>query len=179
MLTLKRMLVIMLLLALLVVSMNSCYVGDVWQDTPEKALSHSGTEDPTYTIKTMLKTIEIDDIVDMTFVNEADTLTSVSFVTNDKGQYCVSGSSEEVILSDPDTFVVNGDPDQFILFPYGTHHDTLYGWCYENVVPSVNGVTPTVEAYTFECQGEIWTLKFWWIDGIDNADDAEVSFDLI
>ncbi|MBR6767983.1 MAG: hypothetical protein IKM34_00660 [Clostridia bacterium] len=175
--SLKRFLAV-IFLVLLVVSMNSCYVGDVWQDTPEKALSHSGTEDPTYSIKTMLKTIEIDDIVDMTFVNEADTLTSVSFVTNDKGQYCVSGSSEEVILSDPDMFVVNGDPEQFILFPYSTYHNTVYGWCYENVFPAVNGITPTMEAYTFECQAEIWTLKFWWIDGIDNADDAEVSFDL-
>ena len=174
----KKAFSLLILIALLVVSMNSCYVGDVWQDTPEKALSHSGTEDPTYTIKTMLKTIEIDDIVVMTFVNEADTLTKVSFVTNDKGQYCVSGSSEEVILSDPDTFVVNGDPDQFILFPYASYHNTIYGWCYENVVPSVNGLTPKTEAYTFECQGELWTLKFWMIDGIDNTGNAEVTFNL-
>ena len=174
----KKAFSFLILLALIVVSMNSCYVGDVWQDTPEKALSHSETEDPAYTIKTMLKTIEIDDIVDMTFVNEADTLTSVSFVTNDKGQYCVSGSSEEILLSDPDTFVVNGDPDQFILFPYGSYHNTIYGWCYENVVPSVNGLTPQMEAYTFECQGELWTLKFWIIDGIDNTDNAEVTFNL-
>ena len=158
------------------------YIGDVWWETLDEALMHEADKDleskRILSVKILLNTIEIDDVTIMTFVSQDDTLVRVSFVTNEDGLYCVYGYTEEVFLSSPSEFVVTGESNQFILRPYSTYNDTVYGWCYSNVIPSVNGLEPSLETYEFECQGTKWTLQFWHMDDIDNTDDVTVTFSL-
>ncbi len=156
------------------------YVGDVWRDTPEEALSDAAdnpTNDRmTLTVKKLLDQREIGDITEMFFVSENDTLTNVAFVTNDDGKYCVQGYTEEGALESPSAFVLNGDKDQFILFPYSEEGDTVFGWCYSSVSPTVNGIEPSKKTYTFECQGKQWSLDFWWIDDFPKTDEVKIEF---
>ncbi len=153
------------------------YIGDVWQDTPENALSIEAdspvNDAETLTIEKLLCKKQIDDILEMTFVSKADTLVSVAFVTNDDGQYCVYGYTEEVRLDSPAMFLLNGDNEQDIVFPYSQHGTTVYGWCYSTVSFTINEIVPNKETYTFKCQGKEWSLDYWWVE--DVASDAEVS----
>ena len=172
---------IVISIGIVIVSINDYgFAGDVWQDTPEEALLYEADKDieskETLSIKTLLSRTEIDDITIMTFVSQIDTLITVTFVTNEDGLYSVYGYTEEVSLISPSEFVVTGDPAQFVLFPYRTYHDTIYGWCYSTVIPSVNGTTPVLESYEFEFQGNKWTLSYWYISDIDDTNNVNVSF---
>ena len=64
------------------------FVGDVWHETVEEALSYAAdnpTNDRmTLTVKKLLDQREIGDITEMFFVSENDTLTKVAFVTKCK-----------------------------------------------------------------------------------------------
>lgn len=164
--------------------------GDTWQDTPEKALEYDAKtpipgESPGILVpKTILNKVYIDDIVEMTFVSSDDTLVSVSFVTNDKGQYSVYGYSEEEWLDSPTMFLMNGDPkqldfnsDEFILFPASHHNTTVYGWCYSGYNFTVNGKEPKKETYVFDCQGKTWSLDYWQIENI--PEDSEICIEYI
>lgn len=156
------------------------YAGGVWYDTPSEALLHEADKDleskEILSVKTLLNTTKIDDITIMTFVSRNDTLTTVTFVSNDEGLYSVSGYTNELSLDSPTEFVVTGDKDQFILFPYSTYGNTVYGWCYANVEPTVNGLIPTFTPYEFESQESVWHLNFWCISGIDDINNINVSF---
>ncbi len=157
------------------------YYGDVWQDTPEKALAKEADMTAetlqTLTPKTILQTKRIDDIVEMTFVSIGDTLVSVTFVTNDKGQYCVYGYTEEVWLDDPRSFLMNGDPEQIIMSGYDHYNTTVFGWCYSSASFTVNGMVPSTQTYEFECQSKTWSINYWWID--DVPQDTEVSIEYV
>ena len=170
--------------------MNDGYAhyGDTWQDTPEKALKKHADYTvetlQTLTPQTVLCTKCIDDIVEMTFVSVGDTLVTVTFVTNDKGQYSVYGYTEELGLDDPGWFVLTGDPrqfdfnaEQFILVPYDSYNTTVWGWCYTECSFTVNGVNPFRETYVFDCQGKTWSLDYWWI--VDVPSESEVTIEYI
>ena len=160
--------------------------GDFWP-TPEKALMHRADSTletlQTLTPKTMLNTVYIDDIVRMTFVSDSDTLVTVGFVTNEKGQYSVWGYTEEVCLESPAMFLMNGDPkqldfdsDQFILFPYNQHNNAVWGWCYSGYSFTVNGITPTKETYVFDCQGKTWSIDYCYIDNFPIETDVIIEY---
>ncbi len=164
--------------------------GDTWQDTPEKALeqrANSLRPDETPGVLTpeiMLNKVYIDDIVEMSFVSNNDSLVTVTFVTNDKGQYSVFGYSEEEWLDSPTMFLMNGDPKQldfdsyeFIPFPCGQYNTTVYGWCYSGYNFTVNGKEPTKETFVFECQGKTWSLDYWQIENI--PEDSEIYIEYI
>ena len=176
--------VVIIVSAILITVLTSCYfyTGEVWYETLDEALMHEADRDTEskriLSVKTLLCITRIDDVTIMTFVSQNDTLVRVSFVSNEDGLYCVSGYTEEVSLSSPSEFVVTGESNQFILFPYSTYNDTVYGWCYSNVTPSVNGLEPSIETYEFECQGTKWSLRLWHIDDIDNTDDVNATFGL-
>lgn len=154
-----------------------------WYDTPEEALAHEADMDGesmgVLSVKALIYKVEIDDITEMTFVSQDDTLVSVTFVTNEKGRYSVYGYTEEVSLSSPSEFVVAGAEDQSILFPYSTYGDTVYGWCFTDVNVLVNGAVPSKNVYEFECQGATRALCFWRISGIDaeKNDTVDVTFE--
>ncbi len=161
--------------------------GDTWQDTPEKALMYradSTTETlQTLTPKTMLNKVYIDDIVEMTFVSSGDTLVTVCFITNEKGQYSVYGYSEEIWLDSPSMFLLNGNPqqfdfdsDQFVLFPYNQYNTTIRGWCYTGYSFTVNGITPTKETYVFDCQGKSRSIDYWYIDNFPAETDVIIEY---
>ena len=163
------------------------HYGDVWQDTPEKALMKEAdltTETlQSLTPKTMLHTIYIDDIVEMAFVSIGDTLVTVTFVTNEKGQYSVYGYTEEVWLNSPTMFLLNGDPEQldfdseqFIMFPYNQYNTTVWGWCYTGYSFTVNGITPTKQTYIFDCQGKTWSIDYWQIDNFPSETDVLIEY---
>ena len=156
------------------------YVGDGWQDSPEKALAIAADDttetEQALTIEYLLETRYIDDIAIMTFVSKGDTLVTATFVTNENGQYHYHGHTDEVALRDPTGFVLNGDSEQFILFPYQHYNTKVFGWCYSSASFTVNGKNPDKKTYTFTCQGEKWSLDFWWIDDVSSNTEVTIDF---
>ena len=113
--------IVLIVAAVLQIRKNGyLYIGN-WEKTPEAALARAadGTSEDyyLYTVKQLLEKQTFNDLVKMTFISKRDTLVTVSIVINEKGKYHVSGSTEEPFLDDPGNFVLNGDPEQFILFP--------------------------------------------------------------
>ena len=82
-----------------------------------------------------------------------------------------------MLLNDPTEFVLNGDSEQFILFPYKQYNSKVFGWSYSTASFTVNGITPNKETYVFSCQNKDRSLDFWWID--DVASDSEVLIEYI
>lgn len=164
----------------LVIKDGFLHIGDVWQNTPEEALSQRADQTidtlQTLTIKTLIQKRTIDDITVMAFISNADTLVTVTFITNDNGQYSVYGYTEECDLDNPTEFVLNGKQDQSILFPYKEHNTTVYGWSYSNTSFSVGGVLPSTETYKFECQGKEYSLSYWWIDNFPTDIEPSITY---
>ena len=156
------------------------FVGDVWFDTVEEALNYAAdnpTNDKrTLTVKELIDKRKIGDTVQIAFVSEDDSFVEVTCVTNEKGQYSVYGYTEEGPLESPSEFVLDGDKDQFILFPYFEHGSTVFGWCYSSVTPIVSGITPSFETFEFECQEKTWSLNFWWIDDFPTECEVEIKY---
>lgn len=156
------------------------FIGNVWYDTPEVALQYESDKNlesqKTLTIKKIINKHEIDDITIITFVSQNDTLVMVTFVTNKDGLYSVYGYTEEMFLDTPTEFVVTGDEKQFVLFPYNTYNNTIYGWCYSNITPMVNKMVPIVQTYDFEFQGEKWSLNFWYFNESHETTNNIIDF---
>ena len=163
------------------------HYGDVWQDTPEKALAKEADLTSqtlgTLTPKTMVHTVYIDDIVEMAFVSIDDTFVTVTLITNEKGQYSVHGYTEETCLDSPTMFLLNGDSeqfnfdsDQFIMFPYDHYHSTVWGWCYTGYSFTVNGTTPSKTTHVFDCQGKSWSIDYWQVDNISPETDVQIEY---
>ncbi len=156
------------------------YVGDGWQDTPEKALTQAADDtmetEQMLTVVHLLDTRYIDDIAIMTFVSKGDTLVTATFVTNEKGQYHYHGCTEETLLNDPTEFVLNGNNEQFILFPYQQHNSTVFGWSYSTSLFTVNGRIPNKETHTFTCQDKEWSLDFWWLDDVPSNTEISIEY---
>ena len=163
------------------------HYGGAWQDSPERALLQEADNtidsEQTLTIAHLLDTRDIEDITIMTFVSRGDTLVTVTFIKNEKGQYSVYGYTEEPCLTSPSMFLLNGDPEQlnfdskeFILFPYNQRKTTVWGWSCTNRSFTVNGITPSKETYVFDCQGKTWSIDFWSIEGVTSEADVQIEY---
>ncbi len=156
------------------------YYGDVWQDTPEKALIKSADMSSetmqTLTPELVLETRIVDDIVLMTFLSKSDTLVTASFVTNKNGQYCVEGWTEEIDLDNPTEFLMTGAPNQLILFPYYIHNTSIYGWCYSSAQFTINNVSPSRKSFTFEAQEKKRTIDFWIISDCSTIENVSINY---
>ena len=168
----KKILSFILFLTL-TLSFTSCYIGDGWQDTPEKALAIEADVNlenlQRLTPTTILDTFQINDETYMLFVSEGDTLVQASFVTNEKGQYHYQGDTEEISIGDPDTMILNGDSEQFILFDYFKDETHVWGYKYSSVEITVNGIVPQIRTYTFTCGGREWSVDRWCLDISDET----------
>lgn len=169
----------LILLLMLTLSIVSCYVGDGWQDTPKKALEVSADatidDSERLTPANPLDEFYINGNAYMLFVSNGDTLVQATFVTNEKGQYHYHGDTEEVFLSAPDTMVLNGDSEQFILFGYFSDGAEVWGYKYSSVNITVNGVAPETKTYTFFCEDKEWSIDRWWISDI--GEDSEINIE--
>ena len=161
--------------------------GDAWCDTPEEALRQEADMTTEMlqilTPKYMLCTKYIDDIVEMAFVSDRDTLVTVTIVKNEKGKFGFYGYSEEIWLDSPASFLLNGNPeqlnvdsDQSIMFPYNQHNTTVWGWCYSGYSFTVNGITPSKETYVFDCQGKTWSIDYWWVENVVPESDVQIEY---
>ena len=157
------------------------YYGDVWASSPEIALQKAAEQDSqtmeTLTPQITFKKTVIDDILLMTFLSESDTLVTVTFVSNEDGQYSVSGWTEEYDLDHPTEFLLNGDPNQFILFPYQEHSNTVLGWCYSSARFTVDGITPTRETFSFSVEGKTYSVDCWIIE--EHLSDGDIAIEYI
>ena len=174
----KKILSFILFLTL-TLSFTSCYIGDGWQDTPEKALAIAADSNldnlQRLTPIKLLDTFQINDETYMLFVSEGDTLVQASFVTNEKGQYHYQGDTEEIAIDDPDTMILNGDSEQFILFNYFEDETHVWGYKFSSVDITVNGIVPQIKTYTFTCGGKEWSVDRWWIDIADENVEIDIQ----
>ena len=175
----KKILSFILFLTL-TLSLASCYVGNGWQDTPEKALAIAADTNSDnlqrLTPMTILDTFQINDEAYMLFVSKGDTLVQASFATNEEGQYHYEGDTEEIVIGEPDTMILNGDNEQFILFNYFSDGTYAWGYKYSSVEITVNGTLPQTETYTFTSDGKEWSIDRWWFDADDK--DADINVEL-
>lgn len=155
------------------------YVGDGWQGTPEKALQASA-DNPLYreelTVSSLLDTWYIDDRAYMLFISASDSLIEADFVTDKKGRFHQHAYSEEAMLDKPDTFVLNGEEDQYILSSYSQYGTQVWGYKYSSVSITVNGLTPEIKTYTFTCQGQEWSIDRWWIEQAAETEEVNIEY---
>ena len=174
----KKLLFLVLLPALFL-SFSSCYVGEGWQDTPEKALAIAADTDldslQRLTPINLLDKFQMNEKAYMLFVSEGDTLVQASFVTNEEGQYHYDGDTEEIAIGDPDTMILNGDSEQFILFDYFKDETHVWGYKYSSVEITVNGTVPQTKTYTFICDGREWSVDRWRLDVADENVEIRVQ----
>ncbi|MBR2951580.1 MAG: hypothetical protein IKC43_01240, partial [Clostridia bacterium] len=124
---------------------------------------------------TILDTFQINDETYMLFVSEGDTLVQASFVTNEKGQYHYQGDTEEISIGDPDTMILNGDSEQFILFNYFKDETRVWGYKYSSVEITVNGIVPQIKSYIFTCDGKEWSVDRWCLDITDENVEIDIQ----
>lgn len=186
----KKLLIVVSVVAMLIIAFfvikallndGYAYYGDVWASSPEIALQKAADQDSqtmeTLTPKITFKQTVIDDILLMTFLSEADTLVTVTFVSNEDGKYSIYGWTEEYDLDHPTEFLLNGDPNQFILFPYQEHSNTVLGWCYSSARFTIDGITPTRETFSFSVQGKTYNVDCWMIE--ERSSDGDVAIEYI
>ncbi len=185
----KKLLIVVSIISILLISLvvfaviktllndGYAFYGDVWEDTPEKALQKAAEQDSetmqTLTSQIIFEKTTLDDIVLMTFLSKNDTLVTVTFVTNEKEQYSVSGWTVEYDLAHPSEFLIDGNPNQFILFPYQKHGNIVLGWCYSTARFTVNGVYPERKTFSFDIQGTTYSIDFWNIEILDDSVSME------
>lgn len=154
--------------------------GDVWETSPEKALQKAAEQDlntmQTLTPKIIFEKTTFDDIVLMTFLSQDETLVTVTFASNANDLYSVSGWTEEYDLAHPSEFLMDGNPDQWILFPYRRHDNTVFGWCYSTAQFTVNGISPTRKTFNFDLQGMTYSIDFWTVSGQNSGDHISIEY---
>ena len=162
-----------------VLSTTSCYVGNGWQDTPEKALAIEADMNADnlqrLTPKLILDEFQMNEKTYMLFVSEGDTLVQASFDTNEEGQYHYEGDTEESAIGDPDTMILNGDSEQFILFDYFKDETHVWGYKFSSVDITVNGIVPQIKSYTFTCDGKEWSVDRWCLDVTDENVEIDIQ----
>ena len=98
----KKILLCFILCLTFTLSATSCYVGNGWQDTPEKALAIAADSNldtlQRLTPINLLDKFHINERTYMLFVSKGDTLVQASFVTNKEGQYHYEGDTEEIAI---------------------------------------------------------------------------------
>ena len=168
-----------ILCLMLALSTTSCYVGNGWQDTPEKALAKEADMNldtlQRLTPINLLDKFQINERTYMLFVSKGDTLVQASFVTNNEGQYHYEGDTEEIAIDDPDTMILNGDSEQFILFNYFKDETHVWGYKFSSVDITVNGIVPQIKSYTFICDGKEWSVDRWCLDVTDENVEIDIQ----
>ena len=168
-----------ILCLMLTLSTTSCYVGNGWQDTPEKALAIEADSNldtlQRLTPINLLDKFQINERTYMLFVSKGDTLVQASFVTNKEGQYHYEGDTEEIAIDDPDTMILNGDSEQFILFNYFQDETHVWGYKFSSVDITVNGIVPQIKSYTFTCDGKEWSVDRWCLDVTDENVEIDIQ----
>ena len=161
------------------ISATSCYVGNGWQDTPEKALAIEANINSDnlqrLTPTTILDKFQINDETYMLFVSNGDTLVQANFATNEEGQYHYAGDTEEIAIDDPDTMILNGDSEQFILFDYFKDETHVWGYKFSSVDITVNGIVPQIKSYIFTCDGKEWSVDRWCLDITDENVEIDIQ----
>lgn len=156
------------------------FIGDGWGNTPAQALSkaanRSADSPKNLTASLILETKDIDDITIMTFVSQADTLVTLTFERNEKGQYRVSDYAEEVSLDEPTSFLLSGNPEQHVATPYWHCNSFLSGWCYADASFTVNGIAPAKKTYIFDCQGKRRSINSWWIEEFPSQEEINIEY---
>ncbi len=156
------------------------YYGDVWEPSPERALQKAAEQDSetmqALTPQIIFEKTTLDDIVLMTFLSKNDTLVTVTFISNENEKYSVSGWTEEYDLDQPSEFLIDGNPNQFILFPYQRHNNIVFGWCYSTAQFTVNGISPTRKTFSFDLQGKTYSIDFWTVNGNSSNDDIFIEY---
>ena len=165
---------------LMLLTLSSCYVGDGWQDTPEKALAIEADMNSDnlqrLTSTTILDEFKINDKTYMLFVSKGDTLVQANFVINEEELYHYEGDTEEIVIGEPDTMILNGDNKQFILFNYFSNGTCVWGYKYSSVGITVNGTIPQIKTYTFACEGKEWSIDRWWIEIADANTEINIEY---
>lgn len=174
------MFVSIILIILFTCSCEGIFIGDGWQDTPEKALAIAKEDavlddESVYSVANLLDSWDIDDKAYMLYISEADTLVEAFFVKNEKGQYHFQGYSEEVEFNSPDSFILNGDSEQFVLSAYNKEGTYVWGYKFSSVDITVNGIAPKIETYTFSAQGKEWSIDRWYLDGVNENDEINIK----
>jgi len=150
---------------------TSCYVGNGWQDTPEKALAIEADMNlenlERLTPINLLDKFQMNEKPYMLFVSKGDTLVQASFVTNKEGQYHYESDTEEIAIGDPDTMILNGDSEQIILFDYFKDETHVWGYKYSSVDITVNGIVPQIKTYTFTSDDREWSIDRWCLNIAD------------
>lgn len=156
------------------------FCGDVWETSPEKALQKAAEQDldtmQTLTPQIIFEKTTLDSIVLMTFLSENETLVTVTFVSDADGRFSVSGWTEEYDLAHPSEFLMDGNPDQFILFPYKKYDNLVLGWCYSTAQFMVNGISPTRKTFNFDLQGTTYSIDFWTVNVQNSDDDISIKY---
>ena len=171
-----RTIVSLILICLMIFSLSACdgylFIGDGWQDTPEKALeigADNQMDGESLTPSLLLDTWYVEDRAFMLFVSEAELLTEAEFVTNKKGQYHFRGFSEGT----PDSFIIGEENDFASYSRYGTY---VCGYTYSSEQITVNGIEPEIKSYVFTCEGKEWMINRFWIDGINENTEISIEY---
>ena len=94
---------------------------------------------------------------------------------NRKGQYHYAGDTEEIAIDDPDTMILNGDSEQFILFDYFKDETHVWGYKFSSVDITVNGIVPQIKTYIFTCDGKEWSVDRWCLDITDENVEIDIQ----
>ena len=171
-----RRIVSLILICLMIFSLSACdgylFIGDGWQDTPEKALkiaADARMDGESLTPSLLLDTWYVEDKAFMLFVSEAGWLAEAEFVTNEKGQYHFYGFSEGT----PGFFIICEENEFASYSRYGSY---VWGYTYSSERITVNGVDPEIKSYIFTCEGKEWTINRFWIDGIDETAEIIIEY---
>lgn len=155
------------------------YIGG-WESTPEKALdvARSGIDEDRETVKIHLDTLYFDDYSVVFYVSARDTLCRATMIQNDKGKWHHMGSSEESDLDAPCYFILNGDENQDIFFPYIFFEERhmIIGWKY-SYTPDVlvNGKPTEKKTYKIEIDGKDRSVDYWWFTDTTVLTEADVT----
>lgn len=163
------------------------YLGNGWKETPEEALeyqSHSGmpSESNKLSVTMHLDTIYYTDSARIIYVSKDDTLVNALCLSNSEGKWHFSGYSEETQLENATSFVLNGNPNQFIINPY--YHDekakTVYGWKLSSVPDIVvNDCKTHKKTYDFSIGNKEWSIDYWWYydECLPESDNIDVNYE--
>ena len=170
-----KKIVSLMLICLMLFSLFACdgiYIGDGWQDTPEKALkiaADNPMDGDSLTPSLILDTWYIEDRAFMLFVSEVGWLTEAEFVTNENGQYHFRGFSEGA----PDSFIIGGENEFASYDRYGT---CVWGYTYSSDRITVNGIDPEIHSYVFRSDGKEWAINRFVVDGIEENIEINIEY---
>ena len=91
------------------------------------------------------------------------------------GEYHYEGDTEEIAIDDPDTMILNGDSEQFILFNYFRDETHVWGYKFSSVDITVNGIVPQIKSYIFTCDGKEWSVDRWCLDIADENVEIDIQ----